>query len=154
VPIPRPEPGLVISYSYLWKREARSGQDEGLKDRPCAIIVAQQVEGGGRTRILVAPISHQPSADPAMCMEIPARVKQMLGLDGARSWVHFEVNRFWWPGPDLRPVSRARPDLFEFGFLPPKLFGQLTKRIAALAVERRLIVTARSEAIHKPSPSR
>jgi hypothetical protein len=87
-----------------------------------------------------------------MGMELPAPVKQMLRLDWARSWVHFEVNRFWWPGPDLRPISREWPGQFEYGFLPPKLFGQLTSQIAALAAERRLVVTARSEANPEPPP--
>jgi len=38
--LPEPECGLVISYSYLWKHESGSGQTEGLKDRPCAIVLA------------------------------------------------------------------------------------------------------------------
>jgi len=43
---PRPEIGLVISYSYLWSDEAEAGHVEGRKNRPCAIVlVVQQVEG-------------------------------------------------------------------------------------------------------------
>jgi len=38
--IPKPEAGMVINYSYLWAREARAGQEEGAKNRPCAIILA------------------------------------------------------------------------------------------------------------------
>jgi hypothetical protein len=33
MPIPTPEPGLVISYAYVWDYEAQSGQEEGRKDR-------------------------------------------------------------------------------------------------------------------------
>ena len=33
MPIPTPEPGLVISYAYLWDHEAQSGLEEGRKDR-------------------------------------------------------------------------------------------------------------------------
>ena len=38
--IPTPEPGLVISYAYLWDHEAQRGQEEGRKDRPCVIALA------------------------------------------------------------------------------------------------------------------
>jgi len=36
--IPTPEPGLVISYAYLWHREHRVGREEGHKDRPSVIV--------------------------------------------------------------------------------------------------------------------
>lgn len=29
MPIPNPEPGLVISYAYLWQPEHRAGLEEG-----------------------------------------------------------------------------------------------------------------------------
>lgn len=32
--LPRPIPGLVISYAYLWMQEALGGAEEGRKDRP------------------------------------------------------------------------------------------------------------------------
>jgi hypothetical protein len=34
MPIPNPEPGLVISYAYLWQHERQAGREEGQKDRP------------------------------------------------------------------------------------------------------------------------
>ena len=142
--LPKPEAGLVIGYSYLWKREALAGLEEGRKDRPCAIILATYQPVDGRHRIVVAPISHQPPIDPALAIEIPQRVKQALGLDWAQSWVHFEVNRFLWPGPDLRPVSRDEPSRFAYGHLPPKLLAQIVKRIAELAAARSLSATART----------
>ena len=37
--LPEPERGLVIRYSYLWKSEHDEGRDEGIKDRPCAIVL-------------------------------------------------------------------------------------------------------------------
>ena len=44
--LPKPRPGLVISYAYLWAGEYGRGAEEGLKDRPCAIIAARQVIAG------------------------------------------------------------------------------------------------------------
>lgn len=46
---PDPQPGLVIRYADLWRREAFAGQDEGSKDRPCAVVLARTDEHG-RTR--------------------------------------------------------------------------------------------------------
>ena len=45
MPIPTPEPGLIISYAYLWEHEAQSGQEEGRKDRPCVIALAVERRG-------------------------------------------------------------------------------------------------------------
>ena len=42
---PQPEPGLVIA---LWSEEADQGHAEGSKTRPCAIVVAQVLEGERR----------------------------------------------------------------------------------------------------------
>ena len=43
---PTPQAGLVIRYSYLWQSEAAAGREEGVKDRPCAVIlVVEGVEG-------------------------------------------------------------------------------------------------------------
>lgn len=39
MPLPRPEPGLVVSYAYLWRHEHNRGLEEGLKVRPCAVVL-------------------------------------------------------------------------------------------------------------------
>ena len=54
---PDPEPGLVIRYAFLWRREADAGLEEGLKDRPCAIVLAVKSEIG-ETTVYVLPITH------------------------------------------------------------------------------------------------
>jgi hypothetical protein len=57
VPLPLPEPGLVISYAYLWCAEYEHGQEEGTKDRPCAVVLMTSDEEGD-TVITVVPITH------------------------------------------------------------------------------------------------
>ena len=57
--LPRPEPGLVIRYSYLWLREHHEGREEGVKDRPCAIILATS-DQAGNIKTLVVPVTHSP----------------------------------------------------------------------------------------------
>jgi hypothetical protein len=145
MPLPRPAPGLVISYAYLWRHEHRRGREEGAKARPCAIVLATQTEGD-EVVVTVAPVTHRPPEDPALAVALPAKVKRRLGLDDAPSWIMAdEVNRFIWPGPDLRPISRAAPGRFDYGFLPVDIFNTLRRKIVALYDARRLGVTRRSE---------
>ena len=102
--LPEPVPALVIRYSYLWKVNFDRGQEEGVKDRPCAVILVSVDREGDRV-VTVLPISHTPPADPALAVELPAATKRRLGLDDERSWVVLtEANRLLWPGPDLRPA--------------------------------------------------
>jgi hypothetical protein len=37
--LPTPQPGMLISYSYLWRDQELSGETDGRKARPCAIVV-------------------------------------------------------------------------------------------------------------------
>ena len=46
MPFPEPVPGLVIRYGYLWAEEHARGQEEGVKDRPCAVILVNTDEAG------------------------------------------------------------------------------------------------------------
>ncbi len=124
MPIPSPEPGLVISYSYLWHREHEAGQEEGRKERPSVIVLAVEREADGATLVTVLPITHSPPAHPALAIEIPAPVKRHLGLDAERSWIIVsEGNEFLWPGYDLRRIPNA--DHYDYGFLPPRIFNQV-----------------------------
>jgi hypothetical protein len=75
VPIPAREPGLVISYAYLWDYEAQTGQEEGRKDRPCVIALAIDRGPDGETRVTVLPVTHRPPDDLLMAVEIPPAVK-------------------------------------------------------------------------------
>ncbi len=140
--LPRPERGLVVSYAYLWHAEYEQGRDEGVKDRPCVIILA--VEQDDETFIVTtAPITHAMPAAAETALEIPAATKRRLGLDDARSWIVIsELNRFAWPGPDLRPIA---PGIFHYGFLPPELFKKLQAQLAGLWAARRASIVTRSE---------
>ncbi len=99
---PDPHPGLVISYSYLWARERGQGREEGIKNRPCAIVLARQVIES-RLLVTVLAITHSPPSNADEAIEIPATVKRILGLDDMPSWIALtEVNDFIWPGPTCR----------------------------------------------------
>jgi len=132
MPLPRPEPGLVIHYDYLWQYESQRGEEAGAKHRPCAIIVAVTGETG-EIETVVAPITHTEPRAPSEGIEIPLRVKQYLGLDEKRSWVIVtDLNVFHWPGIDIYPVPQSPPGTFEYGPLPPKFFDQIRTRIATI----------------------
>ncbi len=117
--LPEPVVGLVLRYSYLWHAEHRRGQEEGVKDRPCAV-------------------THSPPGDPALAVEIPHATKRRLGLDDERSWVVLsEANRFAWPGPDLRMKEPGDSASVAYGLLPRALVQEITRKFGD-AVEARL----------------
>lgn len=135
--LPKPEPGLVFRYSYLWHSDHARGLEEGTKDRPCAIILAvEDKTDPAHARVLAVPITHSAPRDTLSALEIPRVVKDRLSLDEERSWVVLtESNEFIWPGPDLRRVPGRDDGSVAYGFLPPKLFA---------GIKRRFIVTARA----------
>jgi hypothetical protein len=145
VAFPEPVPGLVLRYSYLWAQEHRRGQEEGVKDRPCAVILVTANEDRERV-VTVLPISHTPPADPKLAVEIPAPVKRRLKLDDERSWVILtEANRFIWPGPDLRPLTPGDSASVGYGQLPFALFEEIRTKFIAAIKARRASVVPRSE---------
>jgi hypothetical protein len=133
-------PADVLSYAYLWADEAGRGQEEGLKDRPVVVVVARRVSGD-RTQLLVAPVTHrQPERSEGV--EIPSPVKRHLGLDRGPSWIiTTELNRFNWPGPDVR-LAGGGDDPF-YGTIPARLFEEM--RAAILANADHLRSTKRTE---------
>lgn len=144
--IPDPLPGLVIRYSYLWRSEFLAGRDEGIKDRPAAIVAAIVGDADGTKRVLALPITHTPPADPATAIEIPAAVKRRLGLDDERSWIVItEANEFTWPGPDLRRVPNDDASTVAYGFLPPALFERVRLSFIAAVTNRRVRRVPRTE---------
>jgi hypothetical protein len=83
---PEPRPGLVVRYAYLWQNEQNAGRDEGVKDRPCAIVLASEDAQGSKT-VYVLPVTHTRPADPDDGVELPSTTKARLGLDAERSWI-------------------------------------------------------------------
>jgi hypothetical protein len=128
----------------LWESEARQGREEGVKDRPCAIILVILREGE-HPIVRVLPVTHTPPSDPADALEIPAPTKQRLKLDSERSWIVLtEANDFIWPGPDLRPAVVGELNSVAYGFLPPKFMRALRERLERRRSEK-LKVTSRTE---------
>ncbi len=121
--LPDPKPGLVIRYDYVWAPEAAAGRTSG-KDRPACLVAASDNVARPRFVVLL-PITHSAPVHPTIGIEIPAKVKQFLGLDDAPSWVIIsDHNVDEWPNGGLSPVP-GKADVFSYGFLPPALFAQI-----------------------------
>jgi hypothetical protein len=119
---------LVIRYSFLWSDEAQDGAVEGSKDRPCAIVVAAQLDDTGGITVVVAPITHSPP-EGDYSLEIPPSVSRTLKLDGDRHWIRIdELNEFVWPGFDLRQIPGGGGD-YAYGLLPKALYQALRAAI-------------------------
>jgi hypothetical protein len=135
MPLPRPEPGLVVRYDYLWLRETGSTRLSG-KERPACLVATLDDEADPRL-VLILPITHSRPAGDTAGIEIPRAVAQHLGLDGARSWVIVsEANVDFWPNAGLAPVPGKR-GVYAYGVLPPALFGKVRDGFVRLFETRR-----------------
>ncbi len=131
--IPKPEIGLIINYSYLWHREAQTGQEEGRKDRPSAIVAATQ-----GNRVIVVPITHTRPQSKSEGIEIPSPFKKQLGLDDEKAWIVItELNTFEWPGMDLRPVGGKQPKTIVYGKFPPNFMKQIVSEVRTVIIQHR-----------------
>lgn len=141
--LPKPKPGMVISYSYLWRYEYQKRQEEGRKARPCVIILAVEKQKEG-ILVTVSPITHRKPKDKNIGVIIPTNIKQHLGLDHEDSWIVVnEVNQFIWPGYDLNPIPENKGSIV-YGFLPPKLFKRIKAAILDIIIKRRVDITIRN----------
>lgn len=135
MPLPKPEPGLVIRYDYLWLGETGSARTSG-KERPACLVATLDDEADPQL-VLILPITHsKPKANTAG-IEIPRLVAERLGLDHARSWVVIsEANVDFWPNAGLAPVP-GRRGTFAYGFLPPTFFEKVKSDFLKLFEKRR-----------------
>ncbi len=138
-----PEPGLVIPYVYLWRREHEGGEESGRKARPSLIVIAVTIAATGKQRVAVCPITSQKPDATRSAIEMPSRVKTHLGLDAARSWVICdEYNEFDWPGVDLDTTSAGASS---FGFAPDALVERVRAEMRAARARGALKSVTRTE---------
>jgi hypothetical protein len=139
---PKPEPGLVLNYAYLWQDEHRAGLEEGRKDRPSVIVLCVTREEDQAVTVTVLPITHSAPSHAKSAIEIPHAIKSHLGLDDERSWIVVtEGNDFVWPGYDLRKVPQTGN--YTYGFLPPRFLEQIVDAVTAHHKTAKLKLTPR-----------
>ena len=134
--LPDPKPGLVARYDYLWTHEAAASRDQG-KAPPGPVWSPRPIPAIVPRYVVLLPITHTPPGGDTAGIEIPARVRQALGLDDVPSWaIVSEHNIDEWPNGGLSPLP-GRPGSFSHGFIPPGLFAQIRARFLELARAKR-----------------
>jgi PemK-like, MazF-like toxin of type II toxin-antitoxin system len=119
----------------LWSREAEAGRNQG-KDRPACLVVSSDSTAPSQF-VVILPITHTPPASGAEGVEIPAKVKKVLGLDDQPSWVIVsEYNIDEWPNGGLSQIP-GKPGQYGYGFIPPGLFAQIKEKFLGLARARK-----------------
>lgn len=142
---PPPQPGEVIRYAYLWASEAATGREEGGKDRPCTVVLAIRHENG-EDEVMVVPVTSRQPGNTDDGIEIPEATRRRLGLQEERCWILVsEVNRFFWLGPDLRPVEQPSGAFYRYGLLPASLFMQLKSAFLEQVRAKKLRAVPRPE---------
>ena len=108
------------------------------------VVVVATIVKDGKTQLLVAPVTHaQPERDTD-AIEIPWPVKQQLGLDIALSWIVLtELNRFIWPGPDIRLAPGHESPLYDA--IPDWLFVDVRDGVVRHNRAGKLNITKRTE---------
>lgn len=107
------------------------------------MIVHTRQNEHGETEAYISPITHTPPEKPERAIEVPQATKKRLGLDDEKSWViTTEINRFIWPGPDIRPVPGGG---YSYGFLPARMTRDLIQHIKDNARDPALLVTGRDD---------
>ena len=82
-----PSAGHVLRYPYLWARQAQTGETEGRKSRPCAVILSISAKPG-QTELRLCAITSQPPHANSRAVIVPAIEKRRAGLDtGMDLWV-------------------------------------------------------------------
>ncbi len=132
---PPPAVGDVWRYPFLWSREASSGETEGRKHRPVALILVTR-NTAGETEILMVPVTSQPPAAPTFALEVPDIEKRRAGLDpNLRLWV---------------VTDEANADLpaRSFHFEPGGRIGAFSPRFTK-AVQARMIEALRARKLRR-----
>ena len=132
-PLPRPEPGLVLHYEFLWSHEI-----EPEKRRPCVVLATETF--GGRTIVTIVPTTTKEPKNPDAAIKVPPKVKEALGLDSGPSWfILSELNEFDWPGRHIHYVPR-RWNHLHYGYLPPALFKIVKGAVLALDARKKKVM--------------
>jgi hypothetical protein len=125
--VPKPEPGLVVRYDYLWAREAAAGLRHG-KERPACLIVSYE-RGEAGTEVVLVAITHSRPTGDTVGVEIPPGLRTLLGLDDEPCWVIVsEYNADVWPSPGIVPLPRGEKG-FAYGIMPTPFFETVRARL-------------------------
>ncbi len=110
------------------------------------MVVLAVIQSSGLIEVIVAPVTTQPPRHEDAAVEMPAAVKKHLGLDDRRCWIITgELNRFIWPGPDIRPIPGRNERSPYYGKVPAKLLEKVRSAIRTHVAAGRMQVTKRTQ---------
>ena len=136
--LPKPCPGLVVGYDFLFREQADAGMENASKPHPAAIVIVAKQEI--QTRVSLVAISHSPPSPeharhylklrPAECVQ--------MGLDSGDHWINLrDINSFDWPGYDL--ARTASGGGYVYGRMSKGTFVRLVEAIKTCAGRRVLL---------------
>lgn len=98
--------GTLVHYQFLWSHEANRGQEEGVKRRPCAIILRSP--NPHSDRIFLIPVTTKEPEVNTPALEIPELEARRMGLaDPIRRWIVLnEINVDEIPSYVLEPNAK------------------------------------------------
>jgi hypothetical protein len=76
----RPKAGDVLRYPYLWARQSQTGETEGRKLRPCAVILSLATVAG-QTELRICAITTKPPSKGVHAVVVPEIERRRAGLD-------------------------------------------------------------------------
>lgn len=132
MPLPKPAPGLVIGYEFLYREDEAAGLENANRPHPCAVILV--TEDGPNQRVRLVAISHSsPSPNNARHhMQLTPTECGQMGLDSGDHWINLrDINSFDWPGYDLRPIAPGKT--YVFGKMSKTTFARLVSALKECA---------------------
>ncbi len=139
---PEPQPGQIIRFDYLWKREEERGAMQGMKDRPCVVLAKTTCEHTGAEAVIVCPITHSPPYEDQECVRISKKDSRQMGLSKSEQWVKTdEANVVPWSDPG---IIRATPTKWLFGRVPKYAFEAIRQSVLDCSKKQRLEMVNRS----------
>ncbi len=133
--LPKPRPGLVVGYDFLFREQADAGMENAGKPHPAAIILV--VKEDVQTRVSLLAISHSPPrlGDEAYRLKLTATECKQMGLDSDEHWINLrDINAFDWPGYDL--VKSAPGSNYVYGTMSKNTFVRIVDAVKRCAGRR------------------
>lgn len=130
--LPKPQPGLVVGYDFLFREQAEAGLENATKPHPAAIILV--VKDSVHTRVSLVAITHAPPSlsEAPFRLKLTAAESREMGLDTGDHWVNLrDINSFDWPGYDLKPS--APNGSYVYGRMSKGTFARLVDALKACA---------------------
>lgn len=142
----QPKTGDVIRYDYLWADQEKQGLEAGVKDRPCAVVIAMPFRQDQMRNVFVCAITHSRPEEGQSAIELTPKLSRHLGLDGERAWIKtHEVNVLEWGQNPPHGVTMTPKQEWTYGQLPQAITKQAQEQLQRSIRDRRLRRVQRRE---------